>query len=277
MKNIRTGILKYLFFFLFLVFTLLPFYWLIITSITPRAYMFQTPPSYFPTNPTLENYYKLFTTTPFLQYLKNSLIIAIISSILTVFFSFLAAYAFARIRFRGSNLIFFGLLLTTALPEMLTIIPLFEIFNKLKLVNTYHGIIILISSLLIPFTIWIMISFIKQIPFELEEAALVDGASRTSVIIRIILPLTLPAVSSMIILNFISSWNELIFPLIFALNKSTKTLSVALGEFIWIPAFQGKPWDLITTLSTIMIIPTVLIVLAFQRNIISGLTKGAIK
>lgn len=278
-QDIVKVLIIYIIFILFCIAILLPVYWLINSSITTKTEMFQFPPAYFTSHPVFENYYKLFTTTPFFSYFLHSLVLATVSSIVSVLFSFLAAYSFARFNFRGSNLIFMILILSSALPQMLTIIPLFEIFNKLKLVDTNYGLIILVSSILLPLTIWIMVSFIKQIPFEIEEAALVDGASRITIIMKIVLPLALPVISSMIILNFISIWNEFLYPLIFANSDHTKTLSVLLGEFIYrgSESSAGKPWDLITALTSVMVMVPTLMTIFFQRYILSGLTKGAIK
>ncbi|MCL4415294.1 MAG: carbohydrate ABC transporter permease [Actinobacteria bacterium] len=277
-KNTYTiTIIKIIIFIIFIVVCLLPLYWLIKSSFTTEINMYRSPPELFPLFPVFRNYIKLFERIPFFRYLVNSLIISIGSGVVSVFFGFLAAYALTRIKFRGSNIILIVLLLSTALPQILTLFPLFELFNRLKLVNTYHGVIILITSLLLPFTIWIMISFIRQVPYEIEEAAIVDGASQFTIIMRIVFPLVLPGIASMMILNFISSWNELLYPLIFTTTFVAKPFSVALGEIIFASSSFGRPWDLITALTTIMIIPPILLIIFFQRYIISGLTRGSIK
>ena len=275
-KSLRTST-RVLIYSFFSFVCLLPLYWLVKSSITDKARIFNIPPDYIPLKPVFENYIRLFDYMPILNLLKNSLIISLGSSIVSVFVSFLAAYVFARIRFRGSNIIFMILIMTTAFPQILSIIPLFEMLNKLNLVNSYYGIILLITSSIIPFTVWIMVSFIKQIPLEVEEAAIVDGASQFTIIMRKIFPLTLPAIASMVVLNFVTGWNELLYPLIFSTSKLTKPFSVALGEVIHSASTFGRPWDLITSLTVVMIIPPVLMVLFFQKYIISGLTSGSIK
>jgi ABC-type glycerol-3-phosphate transport system permease component len=263
---------------LFLFVVLLPFYWILISSFTPRYQMFSIPPRYFPSEITLENYTKLFDNIPFFRYYLNSLVFALSSSVLSVFLAFLAAYALARVHFRGSNIIFLIFVVSIAIPQIGTLVPLFELFKNLHLINSRFGMILLMSSLIIPFTVWTMISFIQQLPAEIEEAARIDGANLAQVLWQVVIPVVKPAIATMIIINFIISWNELLYPLVFATNKSTKTLSVGLVELAVDPSMgAGRPWDLMSALSVSMIIPVLLLVLFFQRLIVSGLTKGAIK
>ncbi len=268
----------YLLVLVFLFMTLLPFYWIFISSFTPRYQMFSIPPRYWPTEFTLENYVHMAHNIPFFRYFRNSLIFALGSSFLSVALSFLASYALARIRFRGSNIVFMGFILSIALPQIGTLVPLFEVFKALNMVNKFHGLILLMSSLITPFTVWILVSFIQQIPAEIEEAAIIDGASLPQVLLRVVIPIVRPALATMIIINFIISWNELLYPLVFATNRFTKTLSVGLVEMQVDPAMgAGRPWDLMSALSVTMIIPVLLLVVFFQRLIVSGLTRGAIK
>ena len=270
--------LLYLLVLLFLFITLLPFYWISISSVTPKYQMFSIPPKYWPTEFTLENYINMTRNIPFFRYFRNSLIFALGSSVVSVALSFLASYALARIRFRGSNLVFMGFILSIALPQIGTLVPLFEVFKALNMVNRYHGLILLMSSLITPFTVWILVSFIQQIPAEIEEAAIIDGASLPQVLLKVVIPIVKPALATMIIINFIISWNELLYPLVFATNRFTKTLSVGLVEMQVDPAMgAGRPWDLMSALSVAMILPVLLLVVFFQRLIVAGLTRGAIK
>lgn len=268
----------YLLVLLFLFVTLLPFYWILISSVTPKYQMFSIPPRYWPTELTLENYVNMTRNIPFFRYFRNSLIFALGSSLISVALSFLASYALARIRFRGSNVVFMGFILSIALPQIGTLVPLFEVFKALNMVNRYHGLILLMSSLITPFTVWILVSFIQQIPAEIEEAAIMDGASLPQVLLKVVIPIVKPALATMIIINFIISWNELLYPLVFATNRFTKTLSVGLVEMQVDPAMgAGRPWDLMSALSVAMILPVLLLVVFFQRLIVAGLTRGAIK
>jgi ABC-type glycerol-3-phosphate transport system permease component len=271
-------LLLYLAVALFLFVLLLPFYWISISSFTPRYQMFSIPPRWVPTEITFENYANLANNIPFFRYYINSLVFAVFSSVSSVLLAFLAAYALARARFRGSNVIFLIFIVSIAIPQIGTLVPLFELYKSLKLINSPFGMIMLMSSLIIPFTVWTMVSFIQQLPEEIEEAARIDGANLAQILWRVVVPVVKPAIATMIIINFIISWNELLYPLVFATSTATKTLSVGLVELAVDPAMgAGRPWDLMSALSVSMIIPVLLLVLFFQRLIVSGLTKGAIK
>ncbi len=260
--------------FLFVV--LLPFYWIVISSFTPKTELFTTPPRYWFHNFTLENYRVLADSIPLFEYLGNSLIFALGSSAVSVAVAFLASYALARMNFRGANLVFAAFVVSIALPQIGTLVPLFELFKNLKLINTHHGLIILMSSLITPFTVWILVPFLRQIPSEIEEAAIVDGARLYQVLWQIVLPMMRPALATLFIINYIISWNELLYPLVFAQRE--RTLSVGLVQLAVQPtAGGGRPWDLLSAMSVTMIIPVLLLVLFFQRLIVAGLTRGALK
>lgn len=270
--------LLYLCVAIFLFVVLLPFYWIFLSSVTPKYLMFSLPPRYFPQAVTFENYVNMTTNIPFYRYLVNSLLFAITSGAVSVACAFLASYALARIRFRGSNLVFMFFIVSIAVPQIGTIVPLFEMFNQFGLINKHIGLIILMSSLITPFTVWIMVPFVQQIPVEIEEAAKIDGASLAQVLWSVVIPVMMPALATMLIINFIIAWNELLYPLVFASSAATKTLSVGLVEMAVDPSMgAGRPWDLMSALSVTMILPVLLLVLFFQRLIISGLTRGAVK
>jgi ABC-type glycerol-3-phosphate transport system permease component len=270
--------LVYLLVAIFLFVVLLPFYWIFLSSITPKFLMFSIPPRYLPQQITFENYINMVGAIPFYRYLTNSLIFALGSSFVSVALSFLASYALARIKFPGSNIVFMIFIVSIAVPQIGTIVPLFEMLKWLELVNDRGAMIMLMSSLIVPFTVWIMAPFIQQIPAEIEEAAVIDGANLFQVLRHVVIPVIRPALATMLIINFIIAWNELLYPLVFATNRSTKTLSVGLVELAVDPSMgAGRPWDLMSALSVTMIIPVLLLVLLFQRLIIAGLTRGAVK
>jgi ABC-type glycerol-3-phosphate transport system permease component len=278
LERIFNSFLIYLGVALFLFVILLPFYWILISSFTPKYQMFSLPPRWFPSEITFENYVNLINNIPFYKYYLNSLIFAIFSSFISVLLAFLAAYALARVQFRGSNVIFLIFVVSIAIPQIGTLVPLFEMYKTLHLINSRFGMMLLMSSLIMPFTVWTMVSFIQQLPEEMEEAARIDGANLVQVLWQIVVPVVKPAIATMVIINFIISWNELLYPLVFATSAATKTLSVGLVELAVDPAMgSGRPWDLMSALSVSMIIPVLLLVLFFQRLIVSGLTKGAIK
>lgn len=260
--------------YLFVV--LLPFYWIVLSSFTPRNQIFTTPPRYWFSEFTLDNYRALADNIPLLEYMANSLIFATGASLLSVAAAFLASYPLARMQFRGAGLIFAAFIISLALPQIGTLVPLFELFKNLGLINTRHGLILLEASLITPFTVWIMVPFLQQIPREIEEAAIVDGARIYHIIAQILFPVMRPALATMFIINFIITWNELLYPLVFAQRE--KVLSVGLVELAVEPtAGGGRPWDLLSAMSVIMIVPVLLLVLMFQRLIVAGLTRGALK
>ncbi|HEY8446961.1 MAG TPA: carbohydrate ABC transporter permease [Thermomicrobiales bacterium] len=260
--------------FLFVV--LLPFYWIVLSSFTPKSELFTTPPRYWFSNLTFDNYRALADNVPLFRYMLNSLIFALGSSAVSVAAAFLASYALARLNFRGANLVFAAFVVSIALPQIGTLVPLFELFKNLNLINTHHGLILLMSSLMTPFTVWILVPFLRQIPFEIEEAAVVDGARLHQVLWQIVLPMMRPALATLFIINFIISWNELLYPLVFAQRQ--RTLSVGLVQLAVQPtAGGGRPWDLLSAMSVTMIVPVLILVLLFQRLIVAGLTRGALK
>jgi len=262
----------------FLFTIIFPFYWIMLSSFTPKYELFTVPPRYWFSTFTLENYQILANSIPLFRYFINSLLFAAGSSCISVTVAFLASYALARLQFRGANLIFIAFVMSIALPQVGGLVPLFEIFKTMNLVNTYHGLVILMSSLVLPFTIWILVPFLRQIPYEIEEAAIIDGARMPQLFWFVVLPIMRPALATMLIINFIIAWNELVYPLVFATSGMNKTLSVGLVELAVQPtAGGGRPWDLLSALSMVMIVPILLLVLLFQRMIVSGLTRGAVK
>lgn len=261
---------------IYLFIVILPFYWIIISSFTPRNKIFTSPPHYWFSDFTFDNYRMLADNVPLLDYMVNSLIFATGASFLSVVAAFLASYPLARMQFRGSTIVFGAFIISIALPQIGTLVPLFELFKNLDLINTRRGLILLQASLVTPFTVWIMVPFLQQIPREIEEAAVVDGARTWQIITQVLFPLMRPALATMFIINFITSWNELLYPLVFA--QTDKVLSVGLVELAVEPTSGGgRPWDLLSAMSVLMIVPVLIIVLLFQRMIVAGLTRGAMK
>ena len=270
-------ILLYICFAIFAAVVLAPFYFIVVSSIMPSNELFEVPPRYWPSVPTADSYNRMMDSVPFFTYFRNSLIFAIGSSGLSVIAAGMAAYALARIKFPGSNIIYLVLILSVALPQIAVLVPMFETLKAFKMISTHHGLIILMSSLVLPYTIMTLVSFIKQIPAEIEEAAYIDGANTVQIILRVVLPLVRPALFTMFLINFIISWNELLYPLVFTHSMETKTLSVGLTELTDPGSTYTKPWDMMSAMSVFMIIPVLLIILFGQRMIISGLSRGALK
>ena len=270
------AIFTYAFFLLFSLAVLLPIYWLLRSSFAMPSDLIKTPLVYFPT-PTLRNFQTLIEQVPFVEYVRNSLVFALSTTILSLLVSYLAAYAFARIPFPGSGILLWILLISMALPDVGTIVPLYRILNGLKLLDTITGLTLVLSSTLTPFTVWVLVSFIKQVPYEIEEAAIIDGASLIQIFWRILLPVTAPGLVTMGLINFINAWNNLLYPLSFSTSPSSKTLSVAITEIYAGFSPYGKPWELVSAVGVAMVFPVVILILFSQRAIVSGLIRGAIK
>jgi ABC-type glycerol-3-phosphate transport system permease component len=268
--------LLYFCFFVFTMIVLLPVYWMTRSAFANTLDLYKEPLIYFPT-PTMTNFTTLLKQVPLLQYAQNSLLFALATTLSTLVVSYLAAYAFARIQFRGSSILMWVLVLSSALPDIGTIVPLYKLLQSLHLLDTIAGITLILSSALAPFTVWALISFIKQIPYEIEEAAILDGASLPQVFWYVLLPVTMPGVVTMGLINFINAWNNLLYPLSFTTSTSSKPLSVAITEIFNGYSPYGKPWELIMTVGVVMTIPIVILVLISQRSIVRGLVSGAIK
>ena len=271
-----SSVLYYLSLIVFTIIVLVPFYWMARASVSNKEQILMSPPLYFPT-PTLENFGTVAEQVPLVLFISNSIIYSTASSVIAVVTSFMAAYAFSRIKVRGSGFLQWLLIITVAIPQVSLIIPLYQILRGLQLLNTLTGLILVLSSLLTPFTVWVLMSFIKQVPQEIEEAAIIDGASLLQILWRIVLPVTAPGIVTMLVINFINGWNDLLHPLSFSSTEEARTLSVAITYIYSYRAPWGLPWNLVSTVGMIMVIPVMILVIIGQRSIVSGLTRGAIK
>jgi ABC-type glycerol-3-phosphate transport system permease component len=261
---------------LFAVIVLMPFYWMLKSALSRQDDVFTIPPQYL-TAPTLENFGRLAEQVPIVRYFANSLVFATATTLLTLAASFLAAYAIARFDVPGRNVLLLALVISTALPEIVTIIPLYQVLRDLHLVDSLLGLTFIMSSVLAPFTVWVLVAFIRQVPYEIEEAAIIDGARLPEIIWRIVLPMTAPALATMAVINFVNAWNNLLYPLAFSSSLQSKTLSVAITEIFQARSPFGRPWELISSLGITMMIPVVILAVISQRAIVRGLTAGAFK
>lgn len=276
LPRLRNAALLYLVVFVFAVIVLIPILWMVRSSLAVSRDLFTVPLIYFP-NPTLANFQRLVDQVPFIEYLRNSIVFSVASTLATLLVSYIAAYAFARIRFPGSGVILWILVLSMALPEIGTIVPLYRILSGLRLLDTIAGLTLVMSSTLTPFTVWVLVSFIKQVPYEIEEAAIIDGASLPQIFWHILLPVTRPGLVTMGLINFINAWNNLLYPLSFSVSPASKTLSVSVTEVYQAFSPWGRPWELINAVGVTMVIPIVILILFSQRAIVRGLTGGAVK
>ncbi len=277
MKN-QTGIkrilLVYLPLVLLMVFILFPFYWTFVTSVKPEDELYGAVVTYWPKHITFEAYTKLFTTTvDFLTAMKNSFIVASLTTIVALTASTLAAYAFSRYQFVGRKLLMSIFLCNNMFPTVLLLIPLYSIMRKMGLLYTPTSLILSYTTFTIPFSVWLLLGFLNDLPMSLEEAALVDGCNRGSAFIRIILPILGPSLVATGVYIFMQSWNEYTFAMMFT-NTASRTIPVALKSLI---GQLGVQWDLLTAGGIITIIPVCIMFFFAQKRLVEGLTAGAVK
>jgi multiple sugar transport system permease protein len=272
--NRRSLILRLAFLVPVLIFVLFPFYWIIITSFKSDLQIQTFNSLFWPSPWTTEQFQTLLTKTSFLIWFRNTVIVAIGSTAISVALAALAAYALARLRFRGSDLITNLLLITYLLPGSLLFIPLYRILTTLGIINTYTALLATYPTFLIPFATWVMLGYYRTIPADLEEAAMIDGASRLGAFWKITLPLAAPALLSVTLFAFTNAWNEFLFAFVFITSESLKTLPVGLQLLVFGDIY---PWGQLMAASLLMAIPVVAIYTFAQRYLVEGLTAGSVK
>lgn len=259
-----------------LVYTLFPFYWAINSSFKGENEII-APATYIPRNPTLINYQAVFTNDQFVRSLFNSALVSGTTTVLALVVGSFAAYALGRLRFRGRTVVLYAVLAMTMFPQISILSGLFAIVTELGLFGTQGALIATYPLLTLPFTVWTMTSFFRGLPHELEQAALVDGATTFQTFYMILLPLTAPALVTTGLLAFISAWNEYLFALTFTLvNPAARTVPVAIALFGG-SVNRQEPIAEIMAASVVVTIPLIILVLIFQRRIVEGLTAGAVK
>jgi multiple sugar transport system permease protein len=254
----------------------MPFLWQIITSIKSSKEVFSIPPTYLPHKISLESYHNVFTVRPFHRYIINSIIVASGTTFLAISIGSLASYALSRLLTKGAGLIKRMILVVALFPQVIFIIPLFELVRNLGLMNNPIALILPYTTINLPFVVWVLTGFFNQIPREIEDAAKVDGFSRIGILTRIMLPLSAPALATTAIIVFIFSWNEFLFALLFMTNDLARTVPVGIAMLSGVTIYE-VPWDQISAAIVVTTLPLVLVVLIFQKKIVHGLTAGAIK
>tara|TARA_R110000751_G_scaffold271365_2_gene371173 strand:+ start:15473 stop:16306 length:834 start_codon:yes stop_codon:yes gene_type:complete len=254
-----------------LAFTLAPYLWMALTSITEKSRLFTEGPSL--AGATLANYTRLFNTVGFGTNLIDSFIVAGGTVIVGLWLSVTAAYAFSRFRFRGRRLMMLQFLLVNMFPLVLLILPLFILMKTLGLVDTYLALIIANSTVAIPFSVWMMTSYIDAIPRSLDEAAMTDGCTRLGALWRVILPLCMPGIIATAVYIFITAWNEYLYALTLG-GRNVKTITVAIQTLI---GEYEVEWGLLTAGGIIGAMPATVMFLFVQKRLIAGMTQGAVK
>jgi multiple sugar transport system permease protein len=275
---------KWLYFYLpmalFIVFTLFPFYWMAITALRPDSELYHTwrqatAAPFGTLEPTLEHVKGLLQTTAFPQWLWNTMLIAIVSTVISLVCGMFAGYALARLRFRGSEFLGTAIFITYLVPQTLLFIPLADIIRNMQLGNTPWALMLTYPTILIPFCTWLLMGYFKTIPRELEECARIDGATRFGAMVRIIFPVAVPGILSAGIFAFTLSWNEFIYALVFITTTPMKTLPVGVvNELIRGDVFF---WGSLMAGALLGSVPVALIYSFFVEYYVAGLTAGAVK
>lgn len=258
------------------VWGLAPFYWMLVTALRDKKHTFDTTP--WPTHVTLENFRDALATdkgNDFLGAIGNSLVISLITTLLAVFVGVFTGYALARLNFRGKGIVTGIILAASMFPGIALVTPLFQLFGDIGWIGTYRAMIIPNISFALPLTVYTLISFLRQLPWELEEAARVDGATRGQAFRKVLLPLAAPGIFTTAIIAFIATWNEFMLARQLSTN-ATEPVTVAIARFSGPNAFE-YPYAAIMAAGSLVTVPLILMVLVFQRRIVSGLTAGGVK
>ncbi|MCY6355908.1 carbohydrate ABC transporter permease [Clostridium sp. ZS2-4] len=273
-KIILNGVLKYCCAGIIVIWSLFPVYWMLNNSFKNRVEQFYQKPTFFPHDFTLENYIMLFEELGFQKNMLNSAVISISSTVIAVVIGSMAAYSISRFRFKAKKFLLVWILVTRIFPPITFVIPLYSIMGKLSLLNSRTAIILSYIVFNLPFAIWMLISFFNEVPVEIEESSMVDGATSYQTFSKIVLPLVIPDIAATAVFTFMMSWNEFMYAMIFIQSPELVTIPVSLSGLIteylvlWGPMSAG---------GVLSLIPIIIFVLFMQDYLVKGLTLGAVK
>jgi multiple sugar transport system permease protein len=252
-----------------------PLIWMIVTSVKPQSELFSIPPTLMPETITFEHYWRLLTDTPFLQYFRNSMILAVTTTVVVVVLGTLGAYSLVRFKYRGRETLATLVLFTYLMPSVVLVIPLYLMMAKLGLANTLASLVIAYTTFALPYALWLLRSFMSSIPVDLESAALVDGADRMGAFVDVILPQALPGIVSTALFTFILCWNEYLFALVLVNSDSVRPLTAGTMNML-ITSFNID-WSLLMAASVMMSLPLIVIFTFLQGTLTKGFGAGAVK
>ena len=258
---------------LFAIWTGLPLYWIVVTSIKPNLLIYREP-QLFPSQVTLDHFAFVLGQTPFLQYIRNSVSVTLVTTFLAMIIGTLAAYAIVRLSFAGRRWVARSVVVTYLVPGSLLFIPMFQVIYSIGLIDNIVGLMLTYLTFTVPFATWMMIAYFRNIPSELDDAALVDGCSRLQALVWIMVPIALPALAVVALFAFTLSWNEFLYALVFIGSDSQKTLTVGLIGLVRGDTF---PWGPMMAASLLGALPPTLVYLVSQRWVVSGLAAGGVK
>ena len=273
MNMVKTG-LFYFAVVLIVVIAVFPFYYAVLTSLKTGTAIFEV--TYWPKDVSFANYTSVLTGRTFIRNLLNSVFIASTTVAFALFLAVTASYALARVKFRGRGLLLMTILAVSMFPQIAVLAGLFELIRFLGLYNTPWALIMSYTIFTLPFTVWVLTTFMRDLPVEIEEAAIVDGATPWIIITKVFLPLLWPALVTTGLLAFIGAWNEFLFALTFTSSETQRTVPVGIALLSG-ASQQEIPWGPIMAASVIVTVPLIVLVLIFQRKIVAGLTAGGVK
>ncbi len=264
---------------IFLIFYLGPFIWTFIISITPDSMVLEKSLNFLPDNTTLKNYLLLFDISSrqgklLFSGMRNAIYASFVTIVLCIPMALLSAYALSRFKFFGKDFIKNSLLITMAIPIMATIIPIYKMFMQLKLLNNMYALSLVYVTSYLPVIVWLMSNYFSSIPRDLDEAAMVDGCTKTEALIYVVLPLSYPIIASAVLIIFLSTWSQFQIPLILASNNDTKPIAIITSEFI---TKDTVHYGLTAAAGILAIIPPALLALVFRKFLVSGIMKGSVK
>lgn len=252
-----------------------PLLWMISTALKPNDETFAIPPTLIPMHPTLDQFRRLLTETPFLTYFGNSVVVALSTTALVIVIAVAGAYGLVRFRFPGRSVVAHLVLFTYMLPAVVLLLPLYLTISRLGLANSLLGLVVAYTTFALPFALWLMRSFIAGIPIELEQAAMIDGASRLEAFIEVVLPQALPGIISTALFSFILSWNEYLYALVFINVDDRKTLPP--GVLTMLNQNQNVEWALLMAASVLMALPVLVCFGFLQKHLTRGFGAGSVK
>lgn len=278
-KTIRAGrcatkLVAYALLLMLLAVAVFPLFWLISCAIRPYNELFTRPPMLLPNTYTLEWVYKVLNYSNFAQSLTNSVVVALGTTLISVVIGCMTAYSLSRPSLRGRGLLSRMVLIAYMFPPIILVIPLFQIICGMGLANTRVGLIMTYITFSFPFSAWMLLSYFKTIPRDIEEAARVDGASNLRALVQIILPLTAPSIVTAATFTFINSWNEFLYAFVLANSNETKTLTVSLHA---VKGGEMMEWGVVLAWSAMLVIPSMIFFMFLSKYIVAGLTAGAVK
>lgn len=275
-QELGLNIIKYVALFIILLFLLFPLYWVLMTSFKTNMEAYRSVPTFIPAEPTVQSYINLFTkNNDFFVYYKNNFIVSGATAVITTVLAILSGYALSRFHFRWNGWVTAALLSSQMFPVVSRMISLYDLMNKMHLINTHPGLIFALTAAMLPFTVMLMSSFFDGVPREVEEAAYVDGASRLQVLWRIVTPLVKPGMLAVAIYAFLMTWDDYLHAVTLIQNDALRTMSAGvamryLGELSY-------DWSLINTISIVGTVPMLILFFFFQKYMVKGLVAGAVK